>query len=125
MARRAQTADELHEVFVEGINSGDLDGLMELYVPDCVGADLEGNTLTGSGPLREFLGGFLSVVREFSAEPRKTFVCGDVALTSLAWHAVVEVDGQRQEMTGASAEVSQRQPDGSWKYVIDEPIFMR
>jgi ketosteroid isomerase-like protein len=30
-------------------------------------------------------------------------------------------DGQRAELEGTSMEVARREPDGGWRYVIDDP----
>jgi ketosteroid isomerase-like protein len=124
MSEQARSVDELHELFIRRVNAQDLDGLIDLYELDCVFADLDGmgNEHSGHGPLRDFLGGFLAITSEFSATHHKGFVCGDLALLSLSWHAVFKSGG---EGTGISAEVARRQADGSWKFVIDEPNFIR
>ena len=44
---------------------------------------------------------------------------GDLALTHSKWR--LEVPGS-DAMEGTTAEVVRRQPDGSWKYIIDNPF---
>lgn len=46
------------------------------------------------------------------------FPAGDLALIHTPWTMQLP-DGSSPE--GATAEVVRRQPDGSWKYVIDNP----
>ena len=43
---------------------------------------------------------------------------GDIALLSNVWK--FELDGS-EAATAITAEVARRQPDGSWRYVIDNP----
>lgn len=125
MTAKAHSADELHDLFFERVNAHDLEGLIDLFEPDCSFTDLEDNRLAGVEALRTFLGGFLEVCREIHTTVHKTCTYGDkVALTSNRWEAVLAFpDGSTGSATGTSAEVSHRRPDGTWRYVIDEPIF--
>jgi ketosteroid isomerase-like protein len=44
-------------------------------------------------------------------------------MTSLRWQLTATgPDGSPISMTGHSAEVARRQPDGSWRFVIDNPF---
>ncbi len=43
---------------------------------------------------------------------------GDIALLSNAW--TFEMDGA-PVASSVTAEVARRQPDGSWRYIIDNP----
>jgi ketosteroid isomerase-like protein len=43
---------------------------------------------------------------------------GDIALLSNAW--IFEMDGAAVARS-VTAEVARRQPDGSWRYIIDNP----
>jgi ketosteroid isomerase-like protein len=120
----ARTPEQLHQLFLARANSRDREGMMELYATECAGGDLEANVLPDRAAVAEFVGGFLDVVRELTATTRKCLVSGDIALLSSDWHAVVEPqEGQVVEAHGRSAEVARRQPDGSWRFVIDDPIF--
>jgi ketosteroid isomerase-like protein len=48
---------------------------------------------------------------------------GDLALLQGEWAFVgTAPDGSPVELAGRSAEVVRRQPDGSWRYVIDHPF---
>ena len=120
----AGTPEQLHELFLARANNRDLEGMMELYGTDCAGGDLEANFLPDRAAIAEFVGGFLEVIRELKATTRKCLIAGDIALLSSEWHAIVEPEeGQIVEAHGRSAEVAQRQADGSWRFVVDDPIF--
>jgi ketosteroid isomerase-like protein len=47
---------------------------------------------------------------------------GDIALLRAAWLNGTRPDGKSVEMTHGSAEIVRRQPDGSWRYIIDHPF---
>jgi ketosteroid isomerase-like protein len=119
----ARTPEQLHELFVARVNARDLDGLMRLYASDCVGGDLDANVLPDRAAIADFVAGFLAIVRELTATTRKCLVSGDVALLSSDWRAIVVPEGKPVEAHGRSAEVARRQPDGSWRFVIDDPVF--
>lgn len=120
----AQHPQELHQLFVANVNAHDVDALMALYEHDCTTADLEGHSLQGMDNLRAFLAGFLAVVKQLDGETRRVFVAGDIALMSGTWHAVLATrDGGVTSVTGTSGEVARRQPDGTWRFLIDVPLF--
>ncbi len=122
----AQWPEELHQLFVDCANAHDIDALMALYEPDCTTVDLEGHTLQGTDNWRAFLLGFLAVVKQLECETRKVLVAGNIALMSSTWRAVLATpDGGVTSGTGTSAEVARRQPDGTWRYLIDDPQFVK
>ena len=48
--------------------------------------------------------------------------CNDIALMTGRWTlSGIGADGKPVQMTGQSAEVARRQPDGSWLFVVDAP----
>jgi uncharacterized protein (TIGR02246 family) len=117
--------EQLHDLFVAAVNAHDLDGLISLYEPECVGADIDGGAIQGSDQMKTFLTGFLEKVQSLESQTRKVYSAGDVALLSAEWRGVLLTpDGQTVTSTGRSAEVARRQPDGSWLFAIDDPIFL-
>jgi ketosteroid isomerase-like protein len=47
---------------------------------------------------------------------------GDLALVTTVWSYLgTGPDGQTQQLAARSADVLRRQPDGSWRLVIDNP----
>jgi ketosteroid isomerase-like protein len=45
-----------------------------------------------------------------------------LALTQARWSLVGSDAGERVEMSGRGAIVSRRQPDGSWRILLDNPL---
>jgi uncharacterized protein (TIGR02246 family) len=120
----ATTLEQLHVLFDDAVNAHDLDALMELYEPDPLAADLDGNTLRGTTALRQFLAEFLAVAQSIDTTTRKAVATDDIALLSSRWLAHIHTpDGEDLTAEGSSAEVARRQPDGTWRFIIDDPLF--
>jgi uncharacterized protein (TIGR02246 family) len=118
----AQVPQDLHTLFVELANAGDLDGLVALYESDAAYVSPQGAQVVGSEAIRELLGQLLSVRPVFENATNHVIVTGEIALLSNTWRAVVEApEGDPVELTGTSTEVARRQPDGTWLYIIDAP----
>lgn len=121
----AQQPEELHQLFVACVNAHDVDALLALYEQDSTVADLEGHPLQGTDTLRAFLMGFLAVVKQIDGGTRKVLVSGNIALLSSSYRALlVAPTGELTSLTGTSAEVARRQPDGTWRFLIDDPQFV-
>jgi uncharacterized protein (TIGR02246 family) len=121
----AQHPEELHQLFVAGVNGHDVDALLALYEQDSTVVDLEGHLLQGTNNLRAFLLGFLAVVKQIDGGTRKVLVSGNTALLFSTYHAVLATqNGEMTSITGISAEVARRQPDGTWRFLLDDPQFV-
>ena len=107
--QRAEQPEDLGRFFVERANAGDLEGLVALYEPSAVLAVPGGAPAAGTDAIRRALGQFLTGNPKLSGVSQPALRFGDLALTSTRF------DG------GATAEVARRQPDGTWRWVIDQP----
>lgn len=114
MRGRATTPDALFRLFVERVNAGDLDGLVELYEPDGGVVFQPGEPTVGHDAIRQALGQMLASKPTFSAEgQRPSIIVGDIALTSA-----------RLGPDTVTAEIARQQMDGSWLWVIDQPNIL-
>ena len=121
MAERAPV--ETHVLFQKAFNAGDLSGLMALYEPDAVLIPQPGaQPVRGTQAIRAALEGFLALKGKVELQTRHVVQHGDIALLRSAWRLKGSSDGKPVEMSHASAEVVRRQPDGSWRYIIDHPF---
>ena len=108
------TPEDLTRQFVDADNAGDLDALVALYEPDAVIAFPPGRLTQGHAAIRALYAGMLEQRPHFEyEEPLTTLVSGDLALTATP----------AQDAAGVRAQVVRRQPDGSWKRVLDRPDF--
>ncbi|MGN9909576.1 YybH family protein [Phytohabitans sp. LJ34] len=113
----AKQPEDLHRLFLDGVNDKDVDALLALYEPDSVTLDMDGRRLTDQAALRAMLTGFVEMVDRLDGETRKVIVHGDYALMSAAF------TGNGGQIAGVSGEVARRQPDGTWRFLIDDPSF--
>ncbi len=109
---RAAQPDDLARLFVERVNAGDAEGLVELYEPDAVLGYPPGQVTVGREAIRAVFEQVLAAKPHFELEgPLPTLRYDDLALT-----ATRPGDG-----AGARAQVARRQPDGTWLRIIDRP----
>jgi uncharacterized protein (TIGR02246 family) len=119
----AHKPEELDELFTQAFNSGDLDALVALYEPEgCINPE-PGQVAIGTQAIREALSGFLAMNPKLTLEVKNLNQISDIALTSGNWQLTgTGPDGSPVDMKGQSVEVSRRQPDGTWLFVIDNPF---
>lgn len=121
MREAARTPEDVHRLWTDYFIAGDLEGLLSLYEPDATLAAQPGASVSGLVAIREVLAGFIAVRRKFEIEIGRALQSGDIALLSSSWKLEGEQRGAPYESSGRTADVVRRQPDGSWKYVIDSP----
>lgn len=100
----AASPEDLHKLFKQMLNSGDIDALVDLYAVDGF-LMARGAPARGSSTIRQELAKYVAMKPTIQRATRRVVQAGDTALTS-----------------GTSIEVARRQPDGSWRYVIDLPF---
>ena len=106
--------EDLGTFFLERANAGDVEGLVALYEPEAVLAVSPERLATGHEEIREFYASLLAGRPAFSSAGQQPAIRhGDLALTST-----------RLTGGGATVEVARRQPDGSWRWVIDQPALL-
>ena len=120
----ARTPEDIDRLFAERMAAGDVDGVVALYEPGGGLVSFDGIVTTGPGPIREAL------ARLAAMRPRMTMnlvrivrSAGDFALVYNDWKmSAVDPDGRPVTMEGRAVELSRRQPDGSWLFVLDDPF---
>jgi ketosteroid isomerase-like protein len=114
-AERAAGPDDLPAFFVERANAGDVEGLVALYESGGVVALGDDDVHAGHDAIRAAYTALLAAKPRFTrGQPRPTLRSGDLALTS------TRLDGG-----GLTVEVARRQGDGTWRWVIDNPVVVR
>ena len=108
---------EASKRFEAMFKTGDLDGLMELYEDNAVFTNARG-AFVGLDAIREVLKGYLDSGAGLVMNNSVVFEAAELALVHWSW-TMTFPDGRVAE--GATAEVLRNQPDGSWKFVIDNP----
>lgn len=110
----ARRPEDLGTFFLERANAGDVEGLVALYEPGAVLAFPPGRLATGHAEIRKVYTELLAGRPTFTSAGRQPAIRhGDLALTST-----------RLPGGGATVEVARRQPDGTWRWVIDQPSLL-
>jgi ketosteroid isomerase-like protein len=110
------TPEDITRQFVDRVNAGDVDGLVDLYEPDAIIAFPPGEITQGHTAIRALYEAMLAQHPHFEyEEPLATLVLGDLALTATP----------AQDAALVRAQVVRRQPDGTWKRVLDRPDFSK
>ena len=113
-AEPAAQPEDLGRFFLERANAGDVEGLVALYEPGAVLAFPAGRLAVGHDQIRQTYAELLADKPSFSSAGQQPVIRnGDLALTST-----------RLPGGGATVEVARRQPDGSWRWVIDQPAVL-
>ena len=107
----ATEPEDLSRLFVERANARDVEGLVALYEPGAVLATPDGDAVRGEAEIRRFYTALAASAPRFAPGTQHPALrVGDLALTST-----------RLPGGGATAEVARRQPDGTWRWVLDRP----
>ncbi len=118
----ARTPEEMPRLWAENLIAGDLDALVALYEADATLVAQPGEVVTGIEAIREVLSGLIAMRPTFNIEGRKVLQTGDIALSFADWTlAGTDPNGETIEMAAQTSDVLRRQPDGSWRFVIDNP----
>jgi ketosteroid isomerase-like protein len=116
------TPEQVLASIVHGINTGNLDALMSLYESSAAFATQPGSLAHGLRGVRDGLAGFIAMKGTLNLKVTRVLEASGLALVIGEWSFVgTGPDGQPVRLTGHSADVLRRQPDGSWRFVIDNP----
>ncbi len=88
------------------------DSGVALYEPDAVLAFPPGQLTTGTQAIRKVYEQLLATNPSFQGTPQPAIVNGDLALTST------------RIPSGATVEIARRQPDGTWRWLVDQPRIL-
>lgn len=107
---------EIHRLFQEFFNLGDVEALVALYEPNAV-LVVGGQDVVGRESIRKALQKLLPGRGSMTLETRAVILAQEeLAVLHGRW-AIEPPTGTR----GLSTEVVRKQEDGTWLYVIDNP----
>ena len=112
-----QTPEDMSPALASAFNARDLDAMAALYDEDAVLIDETCAEHRGVEAIKEALKDMLEAGGAMTSTPRLAVIVGDIALSGADWRLEPRDGGEPLE--GRSLEVLRRQPDGSWRYLID------
>ncbi len=119
----ARTPADVDRLFAEAISRGDLDAALTYYEDEASLVPQPGQIVRGTAALHEAVSGLVALKGTLEITVEEVVEAGEIALLRSRWTLRgTGQDGQPVELAGAGAEVVRRQPDGSWRFVIDHPF---
>ena len=116
------TPGEVLNSVAEGINAGDLDSLMTLYEADACFASQPGQLAKSPESVRQSLRSFIDLKGKLDLKVKRVLQASDLALVTTEWSfSGTGSNGKRVDITAKSADVLRQQPNGTWRFVIDNP----
>jgi ketosteroid isomerase-like protein len=105
----ARGPQDLERLLVARQHAGDVAGMVALYEPDALLDPGDGRLIRGTVELAVFFADAIARGQVYAVgRQNPPLVSGDVALTSTTMP-----DGS------VTAEIARRQPDGTWRWVVD------
>ena len=119
---RARLPEDCDRLFAEGVNAGDAEALVALYEEGACFVQREGVAI-GPTAIRALIERMLAAKPRITCNVQRVVRAGeDLALLYNDWsYSSAGPDGHTVERTGKALELVRRQPDGTWRYVIDDP----
>jgi len=118
----AYTPEDADRLLCEAISAGDLEAALAFYEPEARLVAEPGNVVPGTEAIREVMSHFLALRPTLTLEKVTAVQAGDIAMLASTWSLVgTGPDGKPVRMSGQGREVVRRQPDGTWRFVIDAP----
>jgi uncharacterized protein (TIGR02246 family) len=116
------TPEQVLATIVEGINSGNLEMLLDLYEPAAAFAQQPGRLAHGLAGVCESLDRFIGMQGKLDLKVTRVLEVDDLALVVGEWSfSGTAPDGEPMTLAAKNADVLRRQADGSWRFVIDNP----
>jgi uncharacterized protein (TIGR02246 family) len=121
-----QRLEDAVRAYQDAFNDADLDALIDFYEPDAALVPQIGQVVVGTPAIREALGAFLELKGRLeidAIQPGHVVQAGNLVLLSGSWTLTgTGPDGEPLTMSGRTTDVIHRQPDGTWRWVIDAPF---
>lgn len=119
----ARTPEECDRLFGEYVSAGELDKVLALYEEGGTLVQHDGSVARGHPAIRTALGRLVAMRPKLRLAVVKVVTgAADLAMVYNDWSmSATGADGRPMERTGKAIEVIRRQPDGTWKFAIDDP----
>jgi len=113
---------ELIQNFMDAINRGDLDSVLDCYEQDAILISQPGAISKGREQIRAALAEFIAMKPKITSDSHKLVDVGNMVLFCSKWNLVgTTPDGKRMEIGGISSDVFRQQKNGDWLVAIDNP----
>jgi ketosteroid isomerase-like protein len=121
----ARQPEDCDRMLLAALQAGDLDASVALYEPGAALFAKSGEAVIGHEAIRASNAALIALNPTFHIERIVTTVSGDGSIATTRMKARLEgtrPDGRPVKSALHTLEVLRKQPDGSWRYVIDDPF---
>src|SRR3954453_17883154 len=119
----ARAPEEIPELLARAMNAGDLDAFVELHEPGAsTMVPTDGSVATGESELRAAVEPILALGPILDNEVLARLESDGLALIHTRWALTASEHGQVVELSGQRPIVSRRQPDGSWRILLENTL---
>jgi uncharacterized protein (TIGR02246 family) len=120
----ARAPEDIDRLFAERMAAGDVDAVVTLYEPGGVLVALDGLVTAGHAAIRDALSQLAAMRPRMTMNlTRVVRTPTDLAVVYNDWKlSAVDAEGRPATMQGRAIEVSRRQADGTWLFVLDDPF---
>ncbi|HEY7621096.1 MAG TPA: nuclear transport factor 2 family protein [Solirubrobacteraceae bacterium] len=119
----ARRPEEIHALIAAAISDGDADAFTALHEPTAtIVVPPDGRRVTGGAAIRDAIDSVLALRPVLRIEVVDTIQADGLALSHGRWTLAGSDGGELIEISGLGTMVSRRQPDGSWRIVLDHPL---
>ncbi len=116
----ARTPEDVHRLWGEALNAGDLESAVSLYEPGASVVEEPGKVVTGIPAIRKLLAGYVALKPRIQLTVKNTVQAGDLALLITPWTlSGTGPDGSAVLLAGTTSDVVRRQANGTWLFIID------
>lgn len=121
-----RSPEEIHPSLAAAFNERDLDAYVRLYEKDATMIlPPGGERASGRDAIRAGVEATFALRPSLQIDVVETIEADGVALTHARWSLSGTDAGERVEMSGRGTLVSRRQPDGSWRIVLENTMSPR
>src|SRR5687767_10867997 len=113
LPKRAQDA---HKTLAAAFNTGDVKTVLSMYDFNGIIVPEPGKPVSGKNKFEEAIKAILSVKGTMEINTVYCLETGDLAVGRSEWNIK---DGNEVKISAKGIEVMKRQPDGTWKIIID------
>src|SRR5215470_554205 len=118
-----QNPADVYPDYLKAFNAGNIEATLAYYEPHACFMSRSGRAACGADALREVFRVTFANKPQMKFHVRKTIPAGDdLALVVIEWRSKsVSAEGAVKLWSGLATDIVRRQPDGSWKIVLDNP----
>jgi uncharacterized protein (TIGR02246 family) len=109
-------AEDAHRALEEAYNTGDLAAVLNMYDVNGIIVAEPGNPVSGKEKFESAVKAILSIKGKMAIKTVYCLQAADVAVGRSEWSIK---DGHEVKVSAKGVEVMKRQPDGTWKVLID------